>query len=170
MVSTGCVTVKFVLLDAVCAPTVTAMDPVVAPDGTVTVSDVAVEDETIAPTPLNVTAFAEGVVLKFVPVMVTVLPTTPLDGETLVMVGGGSVTVKLVLLIAWTLLSVTRMGPVIAELGTLPISLTDETYVTDVARKLWKVIVAAEVKPFPLIVTDVPTGPLAGLKLVMFSA
>jgi hypothetical protein len=39
---------------------------------------------TVAAVPLNATALAPGVALKFVPVMVTVSPTLAVDGEKLV--------------------------------------------------------------------------------------
>src|SRR5690242_20100947 len=61
------VTTKFVVLFAVAAATVTEIGPVVAPAGTVVVSLLAVAAVTLATTPLNVTAFDEGVVLKPVP-------------------------------------------------------------------------------------------------------
>ena len=71
-------TVKFVALVAVRAVTVTEIVPVVAPTGTVTVMLVAVEAVTIAAVPLKLTVLFAGVVLKFVPVMVMVVPTGPL--------------------------------------------------------------------------------------------
>ena len=54
-------------LVAVPAGVVTATDPVVAPLGTVVIIWVGVEDITVAGTPLNVTVFWLGVVLKPVP-------------------------------------------------------------------------------------------------------
>jgi hypothetical protein len=72
---------------AVMPSTVTEMTPVVAPEGTVVTIDVAVELSTVAVTPLNVTVLSIAVVSKFVPWIVTVLPTTPLVGEKPVIVG-----------------------------------------------------------------------------------
>ncbi|OLE97481.1 MAG: hypothetical protein AUG75_07745 [Cyanobacteria bacterium 13_1_20CM_4_61_6] len=66
---------------------VTRSGPVVAPVGTV--ARMVVAESTVkfvALTPLNVTAVAP---VKFVPVIVTVLPTSPLVGVKLVIVGGG---------------------------------------------------------------------------------
>jgi hypothetical protein len=60
--------------------TVIATFPVVALAGTSTTSCVAEADETVAATPLNVTWFSAAVVLKFVPVIVTSVPVTPLVG------------------------------------------------------------------------------------------
>jgi hypothetical protein len=67
----------------------------VAPAGTVVTIEVAVGVPVIvAAVPLNLTVLFAAVVLKFVPVMVTVAPTTPDAGVKLVMVGvGGTVTV-----------------------------------------------------------------------------
>lgn len=81
------VTVKSLADVALTLFTVTAILPVVAPLGTATVSCVAVADDTVAVVPLNVTVLAEAVVLKFVPVIITVVSATPLVGVKLVMVG-----------------------------------------------------------------------------------
>ena len=69
----------------------------------------------LALTPLNATAVAP---VKFVPLMVTLLPTSPLVGVKLVMVGG-LVTVKLLLLVAVPSGVVTLTGPVVAPAGTV---------------------------------------------------
>src|SRR5256714_10919008 len=88
---------------------------VVAPAGTVawiTVVDVTVN--VVALVPLNRTAVTPE---KFEPLMVTFAPTGPLVGEKLVMVGGG-MTVKVVLLVAVPADVVTLSGPVVAPAGT----------------------------------------------------
>jgi hypothetical protein len=54
---------------------------------------------TVAVVPLNLTTLLAGVVLKFVPVMVTAAPMIPDKGSKLVMVGGG-ITVNVPLLVA----------------------------------------------------------------------
>jgi hypothetical protein len=59
---------------------VTAIGPVVAPEGTVTTISVAVAEATCAATPLNVTAFCDGVELKPVPSIATEVPTGPPSG------------------------------------------------------------------------------------------
>jgi hypothetical protein len=87
MVGKGPTTEKTALV-AMLHPTVTVMVPVVAPEGTVVVIVVDVAAETAAVTPLNLTVLFRGVVLKLVPVMVTVVPIEPLEGLMLVMVGG----------------------------------------------------------------------------------
>jgi hypothetical protein len=88
------VTVKSLVDVAATLFTVTTILPVVAPVGTVTVSCVAVAAVTVAAIPLKVTVLAEAVVLKFVPVIITVVPTTPLVGVKLVMVGDTVVVVS----------------------------------------------------------------------------
>jgi len=87
IVGTGVVTVKLLLLVAVCVPTFTVIVPVVAPVGTATVKCVVVAAETVAAVPLNMTVLLAGVALKFVPVIVTDVPTSPLVGLKLVIVG-----------------------------------------------------------------------------------
>ena len=71
------VTVKSVVLVAVPPGVVTVILPVVAPDGTVAVTEVAVLVVNIAVTPLNLTAVTP---VRFVPVIVTLVPTCPLVG------------------------------------------------------------------------------------------
>ena len=77
------------------AEVVTESLPVVAPDGTTAISWVVVPELSVAVTPLNLTVLEVRVEEKLVPVMVTELPTAPLVGENVVMVGvvGGAVTV-----------------------------------------------------------------------------
>jgi hypothetical protein len=64
---------------------------------------------------LKVTAVAP---VKFVPLIVTLVPTGPLVGVKLVMVGGGT-TVKALLLFAAPPGVVTLSGPVVAPAGTV---------------------------------------------------
>ena len=61
--------------------------PVVAPTGTEQVISVVVMVSTTAVTPLNATAVAPAVVSKLVPTMVTPVPTAPVLGVKLVIVG-----------------------------------------------------------------------------------
>ena len=74
------VTVKAALLVAEPLGVVIAINPVVAPAGTVVTICVAVEEVTAAASPLKVTVFWLGVVLYPVPWTVTVVPTGPLLG------------------------------------------------------------------------------------------
>ena len=66
-------------------------------------------------TPLNLTAVAP---VKFVPLIVTLVPTGPLAGVKLAIVGGG-MTVKLAALVAVPPGVVTLSGPVVAAAGTV---------------------------------------------------
>ena len=75
------------------------MTPVVAPEGTEVVMLVAELAETVAEVPLNFTVLLAGVALKFVPEIVTVVPTPPDDGVNDEIIGGG-ITVKLEALVA----------------------------------------------------------------------
>src|SRR5206468_3657867 len=98
--------------------------------------------------------------------MVTFAPTGPLAGEKLVMVGGG-MTVKLVLLVPVPADVVTLSGPVVAPAGTVAwITVVDVT-VKVVALVPLKLTAVTPVKFVPLMVTFAPTGPLVGAKLVM---
>jgi hypothetical protein len=74
--------------------------------------------------PLNLTILFAGVVLKLVPVMVTVVPTGPDAGVKLVMVGNaGTVTVKLFALVTVLQPKETVIGPVVANAGTVAVIL-----------------------------------------------
>ena len=66
-------------------------------------------------TPLKITAVAP---VKFVPLMVTLVPSGPAVGEKLVIVGALT-TVKLFALVAVPLGVVTLTGPVVAPAGTV---------------------------------------------------
>jgi hypothetical protein len=67
---------------------------------------------------LNLTEVAP---VKFVPVIVTEVPTGPLVGVKLVIVGGGAVTVKVPALVAVPPGVVTLMVPVVAPEGTVAV-------------------------------------------------
>ena len=69
-----------------------------------------------AAVPLNLTADAP---VKFVPLIVTLVPVGPLAGVKLVIVGALAVTVKLVALVAVPPGAVTLSGPVVAPAGTV---------------------------------------------------
>jgi hypothetical protein len=79
--------VNALALVAVPVEVVTLMGPVVAPLGTVAEIVVAEVTEKLALAPLKVTAVAP---VKFVPLIVTPLPTDPLVGVKLVIVGAGA--------------------------------------------------------------------------------
>ena len=157
-------TAKSVALVAVPPGVVTVILPVVAPAGTVVTIWFAVFDVMVAVVPLN---FTEVAPVKFVPVMVTWVPTGPELGVNKVIVGTEAVpTVKFVALSAVPLAVVTLMGPVVAPAGT----------VVTICVALFDVIVAvvplnftevAPVRFVPMMVTGVPTGPEVGVNDVM---
>ena len=83
-------------------PTVTTTfaTPAVRPFGTGTVMLPVFQMVGVVGIPLNVTVLAPWTAPKFVPVIVTGVPTGPKKGETVDMLGGGAVTVNVVLLLA----------------------------------------------------------------------
>jgi hypothetical protein len=146
-------------------PTVTTTFPVVAPFGTGTTMEVSLQFVGVAAVPLNVTVLLPCVVPKLVPVTVTEVPATPEPGDKLAMCG---VTVKLTPLLA-TPPTVTTTLPVVAPLGTEATILVADQLV-GVAVVLSNITVLpfwVVAKPVPAIVTEVPTAPETGDKLVM---
>ena len=116
----------------------------------------------LAAKPLKVTLLAP---VRLVPVIVTIVPLGPLMGVKLVIVG--TVTVKLLVLVAVPFAVVTATRPVAALAGTVAVMLVDELTVKLVAATPLKFTLVAPVKLVPVIVTIVPLGPLMGVKLVM---
>ena len=72
----------------------------------------------LAAAPLKATDVA---LLKLVPVITTPVPTVPVVGEKLVMVGGALTTVKLLALVPVPPGVVTEIVPVVAPAGTLAV-------------------------------------------------
>ena len=117
----------------------------------------------LAVIPLNHTAVAP---MKLVPVMVTLLPTAPLVGAKLVIVGA---TRKFAALVAGPAGVVTLNGPDVAPAGTVVwIAVSDVT--VNVALTPLNATAVAPVKLVPLIVTLIPTAPPVGAKLVIFGS
>ena len=117
----------------------------------------------LAVIPLNRTAVAP---VKLVPVIVTLLPTAPLVGVKLAIVGA---TRKLVALVAVPAGDVTLSGPVVAPAGTVVwIAVSDVT--VNVALTPLNATAVAPLKLVPLTVTLIPTAPLVGAKLVIFGS
>ncbi len=165
------VTVKLVDEDADAVPTVTVIAPVVAPVGTEVVIVVAVEAVTCAVVPLNFTMLLAAVVLKLVPVMVTAVPTAPLPGVKLLMVGVvvlAVVTVKLLDDVPVFVPTITVTFPVVAPVGTVVVIDVEVEAVTVAATPLnFTILLASNVlKLVPVMVTAVPTAPLVGVKPV----
>jgi hypothetical protein len=164
------VTVKSVALVAVFPATVTVIFPVVAPAGTDVVILVAVLAAAVAVVPLNRTVLFAGVVLKFVPVIVTVVPIGPEAGLKLVIVGSaGVVTVKSVALVAVLPATVTVILPVVAPAGTVVVILVVvlAVAVAVVPLNLTVLLVGVALKFVPVIVTVVPATPDVGVKEVI---
>jgi len=163
--------VKLVLLLATCPPTFIVIGPVLAPLGTATLSCVDVAPEkTDADSPLIVTLSFAAIVLKLVPLIWTASPAEPEVGLKLVIVGAG--TVKLDPLVPVSPPTVTESVPVVAPLGTVATSFVVVALVIVAVTPLNFTVSLAAValKLLPLIVTDVPTTPLVGLKLVIDGA
>jgi hypothetical protein len=154
-------TVKSLTLVTVTPLTVTEIFPEMAPTGTMVVMLVSVEEETVASVPLKLIVFSVGVVLKLVPVMVTVVPSAPLLGVKLEMVGEAT-TIKLVALAIVTPLVVTDIGPVAAPEGTEVVMLVVFEAVT-VALMPLNATVGEGLKFVPVITTTAPGAPLKGL-------
>ena len=108
-----------------------------------------------------------GVVLKFVPVMVTLVPMGPEVGAKLVMVGvTGTDTTKLVVLVPIWQLTWTLIGPVVAPPGTVVVMLVAVLAVTVAATplNLTMLFPGTGSKLVPVMVTDVPGMPEMGEK------
>lgn len=164
------VIVKSVALVAVLPAKVTVIFPEVAPDGTVVVIELAVLAETAALVPLNITEFSDGIVLKFVPVMVTAVPIGPPDGEKLVIVGKTVVwIVKSFALVAVLPATVTEIFPVVVPEGTVVVIVVVVLAVTIavVPLNITKLFDGVALKLVPVITTVVPMEPVAGVKLVI---
>src|SRR5213596_330292 len=157
------VTVKSDALVAVPPGVVTVILPVTAPLGTLAVTRVPAPftENVVAATPPN---FTEVAPLKFVPLIVTEVPTGPLVGVKDVIVGvGAPVTVKSVELVAVAPPLVTVILPVVAPVGTVAVSWVpvgfQENVVALVPLNFTELV---PTNPEPWMVTTVPTGPLDG--------
>jgi hypothetical protein len=149
-------------------PTVTTTLPVVAAAGTGTTMLVADQLVGVAVVPLNVTVLVPCVAPNVVPVIVTDVPTAPLVGARVVILG---VTVNATALLA-TPPTVTTMFPVVAAAGTGTTMLVADQLVGVAVVPLKVTVLVPWVAPkfVPVRVTDVPTGPLVGARLVMLGA
>src|SRR5437867_7913691 len=137
------------------------MGPVVAPGGTA--ASIAVTEVMVnaALTPLNRTAVAS---VKLEPLIVTLVPTGPLAGVKPVIDGG--LIVNTLALVAVPPGVVTVIDPVVAPAGTVAWIAVAE-FTVKLAFTLLKRTAVVPVKLVPLMLTPVPTGPLAGVKLVI---
>ena len=103
--------------------------------------------------------------VKLVPVITTVLPTAPVAGVKLVIVGG-TPTRNGVADTAVPAGVVTLIRPLLVPAATVAVRLVAEPTVNVAAVPLMLTAVAP-VKLVPVSVTTVPTGPLMGVKLVI---
>ncbi len=139
---------------------VTVIYPVVAVDGTLAVIWDEETTVAVAGTPLNETVAPS----KLAPVIVTVVPVTPLVGVKPEMVKGPT-TVKFVELVTVPDEVVTVIFPVVALLGTVAVNCVDELIVNPALTPLnFTELVLPN--PDPVIMTLVPIAPLEGVKLV----
>jgi len=153
-------------------PTVTTTFPVVAPLGTATVMPVALQLVGTPAVPLKVTVLVPCMAPRFVPLIVTAVPTGPDVGLRLVMLGAAAAaTVKFTPLLA-TPPTVTTTFPVVAPLGTATVMLVALQLVGAPAVPLKVTVLVPCIAPrfVPVIVTAVPTGPEFGFTLAIFGA
>jgi hypothetical protein len=141
--------------------------PVVASNGTVTAMLEALQLVGVASVPLKLTVPVPCVAPKFVPVIVTEVPTTPEVTERLLITGAGT-TVKLTPLLA-TPDTVTTTFPVVAPdgTGTSMVSSLQLVGVAAVPLNFTVLVPCVAPKPDPAIVTEAPTAPEVGERLVM---
>ena len=164
----GVVTVKLPLLVAVPEGVVTVILPVVAPIGTVAVSLMVLGTTKLAETPLNCTDVTP---VKRAPLMVTDIPAGPLVGKKLLIVGGVAlVTSKVPLLVAVPFDVVrTEILPSVAFVGTVAVIWLGLTTLK-VALTPLNLTELTFAKLEPLMITNVPRGPLVGEKPLMVGA
>jgi len=142
-----------------CPPTVTTTSPVVAPTGTGAVMLVALQLAGEAVVPLNVTVLPPCVAPKFVPVIVTEVPTAAGFGWIFVISGAGGLTVNEYPLLG-SPATVTTTLPVVAPAGTGAVMLVALQFVGEAVVPLNVTVLPPCVAPkfVPAIVTDVPTN------------
>ena len=142
--------------------------PVVAPAGTGATMAVALQEVGVAVVPLKVTVLVPWDAPKFVPEIVTGVPTGPDVGFNVEIEGGGTVTVNVTPLLAIPP-TVTTTLPVVAPAGTGTVMLEALQLVGVAVVPLnVTVLVPCEAPKFaPVMVTEVPTGPAVGLTLVI---
>ena len=110
---------KFDVLVAVPPGVVTEITPVVALAGTVVVIWPARAIKLVWTVPLKLT---DVVPAKFVPEMVTEVPTTPRGGEKSTIVGGDGITTKGTWVVTVPSAQVTEINPVVAVPGTVAVT------------------------------------------------
>jgi len=154
-------TVKFTPL-LLAPPTFTTTLPVVAPEGTGALIEVALQLVGVAVVPLNLTVLDPCVAPKFVPVIVTTVPIPPEVGKRLLMAAVAT-TVNFTPLLAFPF-TVTTTLPVVAPEGTGTVIDADRhcVGVAVVPLNLTVLEFWLDPKPDPEIVTEVPAAPDVG--------
>jgi hypothetical protein len=147
---------------------VTTIPPVVAPAGTGTTIEVALQEVGVAEVPLKVIVLLPCVAPKLVPVRLTVAPTTPATGERVAILGVGR-TVKPTPLL-FTPSTLTTTFPVVAPVGTDTTIEVSVHVVIEANLPLNVTELAVAPKFVPVIVTVPPIGPEFGERLAMFGA
>ena len=133
--------------------------PVVAPAGTVAVTLPSFTKAKVAEVPLNRTLVAP---VKWSPLIVTVAPIAPLEGEKLLIVGALlELTVKFEALVVTPDVVVRVIFPVVAPDGTVVDTCASERKL-NVAEVPLNFTLLTPVKPLPVMVTAVPGGPVDG--------
>src|SRR4029077_7835187 len=130
------------------AGALTLSGPVVAPAGTVAWITVAEASAEVGHNVSNITAVSP---VQFLSLIFTLVPTDPLVGAKLVIVGGGT-TVNAALLVAEPAGVVTLSGPVVAPTGTVAWIAVAEVTVKLALTPL-KATAVAPVKLVPLMLT-----------------
>jgi len=145
--------------------TVTTTFPLAAPPGTGTTICVLLQLVGVAEVPLKLTVLAPCVAPKFVPVIVTDVPTGPDVGDRLLIIGG---TAKLIALLDFPL-TVTTIFPLDAPVGTgTKICVALQVIGVAVTPLNVAVLVPCVAPKFvPVIVTEAPGGPDVGLAEVI---
>jgi len=140
--------------------------PDMAPAGTVVSIEVSVQLVTVAFVPLNVTE--PDVEPKFVPVIVTAAPTAPEFGDKLVMLGvEDDVTTVNPTRLLPVPLTVTTTLPVEAPVGTFVAIEVSDQLVVLAAVPLKLTVPAVEPKLLPVMMTEAPTAPEFGERVVI---
>ena len=120
---------------------------------------------------MNFTVLVPWVAPKFVPVIVTDVPTAPDVGTRLVIDGGiADTTVKLTPLLKIPLKVSMTMFPVVAPDGTVTVKLFCQLLVTVAGNPLKKTVPAMFRKSVPVTLIEAPTWPELGVTLVMTGA
>jgi hypothetical protein len=145
---------------------VTEILPVVAALGTVAAICVALFTVKLAAVPLKASAVAP---VRLLPVMVTTVPMAPLAGAKLAMLGAGACTVKLLAERAFPPAVVTEILPLVAPLGTVA-AICVALFTVKLAAVPLNATMLAPLRLVPVMVTVIPTGPLAGVKLATLGA